>query len=111
MDFSQKEIDELKAIVPSVSRATDGGYDYFLLEGLVLPDGCEPMVLDALLCPNARDGYSSRLYFAARVKSNVQRNWNGSLHVFDRNWYAISWQSQPGLKLAEMLMVHLKALR
>jgi len=111
MNFTEQEINELKQIVPSVSYAAEGGYDYLLLENLILPDGCQPNTVDALLCPNARDGYSSRLYFASQLKSNTPPNWNGSLHVFDRNWYAISWQSQPGLKLIDMLMIHLKAFR
>ena len=39
------------------------------------------------------------------------RNWNGNLRALERNWCAISWQMQPGLRLAEMLINHLNALR
>jgi hypothetical protein len=111
MKFPEEEIIELKTIIPSVSYANEGGYDYLLLEQLTLPDGCQPAVLDVLLCPNQRDGYQSRLFFASQVTGGPTRNWNGNIRALGRNWHAISWATSPGLKLVEMLAVHLKALR
>lgn len=111
MQFPEDQIEALKAVIPSVSQANERGYDYLLLENLLLPDGCEPPITDALLCPTPRDGYSSRLFFASKIAGGPQRNWNGNIRVLGRNWYAVSWQTQPGLKLIEMLMIHLKALR
>jgi len=111
MKFSEEEIVELKAIIPSVSYANEGGYDYLLLENLVLPDGCQPGVVDVLLCPNPREGYQSRLFFASKIAGGPLRNWNGNIRALGRNWYAVSWATKPGLKLVEMLSIHLKALR
>jgi hypothetical protein len=111
MKFPEEEINELIAIIPSVSYANEGGYDYLLLEQLKLPDGCQPAVLDVLLCPNPREGYQSRLFFASEVIGGPQRNWNSNIRALGRNWYAVSWATSPGLKLIEMLAVHLKALR
>jgi hypothetical protein len=111
MNFSEEQISELKSIIPSVSYANEGGYDYFLLEGLPLPEGCQPATMDVLLCPNAREGYQSRLFFAAPVTGGPQRNWNGNIRALGRNWHAISWATTAGLKLVEMLAIHLNALR
>jgi hypothetical protein len=111
MKFSEEEIKELKSITPSVSYAPEGGYDYLLLEGLVLPTGCKPESVDALLCSVPRDGYQSRLFFSSQVTGCPSRNWNGNIRVLSRNWFAVSWKVLPGLKLAEMLMIHLNALR
>lgn len=111
MLFSEEEINELKTIAPALSQAQEGGYTYILISGLVLPDGCIPATVDALLCSQPKDGYHSRLFFAEPIAGSPVRNWNGNIRVLDRNWHAISWQTQPGLRLAEMLSVHLKALR
>ncbi len=111
MKFPEEQIERLKALIPSISEASEGGYDYILLEDLILPDGCIPSVTDALLCPTPREGYSSRLFFAEKIIGGPPRNWNGNLRVLGRNWYAVSWQTTAGLELVEMLMIHLKALR
>jgi hypothetical protein len=111
MEFTEEEITALKLIIPSVSSTTEGGYDYLLLENLPLPLGSQPETVDALLCPKPRDGYESRLFFSSKVTGCPVRNWNGTIRVLGRNWFAISWKVSPGLKLAEMLMIHLKALR
>ena len=105
------EIDELKQIAPSLSISEEGGLTYILIGNLKLPNGCKPTVVNALLCPSLRDGYQSRLFFSERITSNIARNWNGNLRVLEENWYAISWKTPSGLRLAEMLLVHLEALR
>ena len=111
MNFDETQIIELKNITPNLSIAEEGGYEFILIEGLKLPDGCQPTVVDALLCPTPREGYQSRLYFSEKIGGCPARNWNGNIRVLERNWYAISWQVPSGLKLFEILFVHLKALR
>ncbi|KAB7725507.1 hypothetical protein F5984_26060 [Rudanella paleaurantiibacter] len=111
MIFSEEEIHELKTIAPNLSVAQEGGYTYILICGLLLPDGCQPAVADALLCSLPREGYNSRLFFSEQIAGGPTLNWNGNIRVLGRNWYAISWQTQPGLRLAEILSVHLKAFR
>ena len=111
LNYPPIEIEKLKQIAPCLSFAEEGGLSYILIEDLKLPDGCQPRVVNALLCPSPRDGYESRLFFSDKIASNVDRNWNGNLRILENNWYAISWKTQSGLGLAEMLLVHLDALR
>ena len=111
MIFPQDQIDELKKIAPNLSHANEGGYDFIKIEGLKLPDGCEPSEVDALLCPAPREGYNCRLYVSIQITGCPSRNWNGNLRVLGQNWYAVSWQTTTSLRLAEMLQVHLKAFR
>lgn len=111
MNFPESEIKELKSIAPDLSYAQEGGQTYILIKDLPLPDGCTPAVSDVLLCPKGRDGYESRLFFPAKITGGPIRNWNGNLRVLDKNWFAFSWRVEGGLRLAEMLLVHLTGLR
>lgn len=111
MEFSTDQIEELKQIAPSLSQASEGGYTFLLIEGLVMPDGCLPRQVDALLCPTPREGYSSRLFLSEKITGCPVLNWNGNIRVLGKNWHAVSWQTRPGLRLSEMLQVHLKAFR
>lgn len=111
MSYPQSEIDELKVIAPNLSIAQEGGYSYLLIEKLQLPEGCQPNVVDALLCPTPHSQYQSRLFFSQKITGCPPRNWNGSLRVLGKNWSAISWQIPAGLRLAEILLLHLKPLR
>jgi hypothetical protein len=112
MDFNAEELDELRQIAPNVSVSTEGGYTYLYIQELALPEGCEPEHADVLLCPSPKDGYQTRLFFSSKIKGcGPQRNWNGNIRALEKNWFAISWCTSPGLRLAEMLLVHLKALR
>jgi hypothetical protein len=60
MTFPDDQIVELKRLCPEVHLYEEAGRAYLLLPGLNLPDGCMPATSDALLCPTARDGCSSR---------------------------------------------------
>jgi hypothetical protein len=91
--------------------AQEGGYTYLLIKDLPLPDGCSPPVSDVLLCPMERDGYQSRLFFPVKVSGGPDRNWNAQIRVLEKNWHACSWLVGSNLRLAEMLLVHLNALR
>nr|WP_221284643.1 hypothetical protein [Mucilaginibacter sp. SP1R1] len=80
------------------------------MENLKLPANCKPALVDALLCPMLKEGYQSRLYFSEKpVGCNTTLNWNANVRILGRTWYGISWQTPAGLKLKEMLLVHLKA--
>ena len=112
MCFFEEEITQLKNITPNLCIAEEGGYTYIFIEGLKLPDNCQPKIVDALLCPTPICVYKSRLYFSQKIEGcPPSRNWNGNLRAIDRNWFAISWQSNDGLKLHEMLSIHINALR
>ena len=121
MDIPENQIEELRKIAPNLSIAQAGGFTFILIEKLNLAEhlhnGCKPDVVDALLCPMNRDGYESSLFFSSELTGyppkNPPRNWNNrrNVRILDRNWFAISWKVQAGLRLAEMFMIHLNAFR
>jgi hypothetical protein len=109
MEYLKEQTDELKRYCGKVSALPEGGITFFYLEGLRLPAGCDPAVCDALLCPVARDGYPSRLYFSANIKSSYTRNWNVTgARICEKNWFAFSWRVDiQGPTLAQALLAHL----
>lgn len=112
MNFPETQISELKKIAPNLSLAQEGGISYILIKDLPLPSGCDPSVTDALLCPTQRDGYESTLFYSTQITGCPPRNWNRlNVRILDNNWSAVSWKVQSGLRLAEMLQIHLSALR
>lgn len=113
MDISEDQIAELKELCPEVSRAEEGGFTYFLLPKLQLPEGCEPAVCDALLCPSMRDNYPSRLYFRQVVKSKQALNWHmQNIVILGVPWSVYSWKTMPReRRLIQMVAEHLRALR
>lgn len=109
---SAAELDELLLLWPEVEEAVEAGVTFYLLPRLAMPPGSTPPRVDALLCPTPRDGYASRLYLAERVTGGAKRlNWNGQIRVLERNWHAASWRTPAGLRLAQMVAVHLEAFR
>jgi hypothetical protein len=112
MVLAPDQVDELKLLYGEIAQAEEGGLVYLLIKTLVLPPGCTPATSDALLCPMPRDGYDSRLYFASQIQSPTPRNWNGQVRILDRNWFAYSWKlNAAGLRLAQMVQMHVQALR
>jgi len=112
MSFPEDQVVELKLLCPDVSEVEEAGCMYLLLPGLYLPDGCIPARTDALLCPTARDGYESRLFFADRIECKFVPNWNADgVRIVERNWHAFSWKISANLRLVQMVAAHLRALR
>ena len=115
MSFPDDQVKELKACFPGVAVAEEGGVNYLLLPQCKLPNGCEPAVLDALLCPTSRDGYTSRLFLAQKVVHKGRgQNWNpaGSVVIFGREWWAVSWKIAPGNdRLLGTVAAHLEAFK
>lgn len=113
MDFSEDQILELKSIAPDLSIAQDGGYTYIRIDNLQLPDYCKPNVVNALLCPSQKDGYESSLFYSVNITGLPNtRNWNRiDVRILEERWYAMSWRVNSGLRLSEMLLIHLSALR
>jgi hypothetical protein len=108
MGYAADQIEELKRYCENVSALPEGGIDFLYLGELRLPAGCSPATCDALLCPVAKDGYPSRLYFSVQVSGRFARNWNGTARIGEKNWYAFSWRvdlSAP--TLAQLLLAHL----
>lgn len=117
MNFPQEQVEELKQLFSAVEMAEEGGYVFFLIPNLRLPNGCTPETIDALLCPMPRDGYTSRLFFSQKIEKNPPPNpalnWNSTdQRILERNWYAYSWKiNRSDLRLAQMVANHLKPLR
>lgn len=109
MNFPIDQITDLKPYCKKLSSFEEGGFTFFLLEKLKLPDGCSPMECDALLCPVPKDGYESRLYFEIKIECRYPRNWNAvGVRIGQRNWSAFSWKVVlPGATLKDLLIAHL----
>jgi len=104
MAYPKAQTEELKHYCTKLSLLSEAGVDFLYMEGLRLPKGCEPPVCDGLLCPVAKDGYSSRLYLSTQVKSPYTRNWNVSnVRIGEKNWFAFSWR----VDLADPTLVQL----
>jgi hypothetical protein len=107
--YPQDQIDEMKRYCTKVSALNEGGITFLQLEALRLPVGCTPGVCDALLCPLAKDGYPSRLFFAVQITGAYTRNWNCSnARIGERNWFAFSWKVDlANPTLVQLLVAHL----
>lgn len=112
MALPEKQLEELTEVYGEVLVATDGGIDFVLINTLSLPPGCSPSTTRALLCPTPRDGYNSRLFFPEKIQESLSRNWNAqNIRILDSNWFAISWKTDPGLSLLQMVRCHLDGLK
>jgi len=113
MNFSHDQIEELKQAFGEVSYCEEGGYGFFLIPSLSLPDGCSPTQVDALLCPMQRDSYPTRLFFSQEIKPPTSRNWNAAkVRILERNWWAFSWKDVSSeLRLIQIVLAHLRGLR
>ena len=104
------EFAELQRQFPGAKQCQEGGTTFYFIPGLGMPPGCTPEHTDVLLCPTPRDGYPSRLFFAACVQGPVSRNWNGDSHILGRRWYVFSWSDVQGLRLVDLVLAHVRAL-
>ena len=111
MSLPEDQVRELKSQFPDIASAVEANVTYISIPKVKLPKGCTPEIIDVLLCPSPREGYSSRLFFSERVTSHPQLNWQPTVRILEKTWHVFSWQSPPGLRLAQMLAVHLKAFR
>ena len=95
MSFPEDQVAELKQLCPDVqsARRRAAPICFFRAEP---PGRVQPRRRDALLCPTARDGYASRLFFAERVESGADSNWNANgVRIVERNWHAYTWKTNP----------------
>jgi hypothetical protein len=105
------ELEELLLVCDEVLEHYEKGIRYLHLKGLRLPEGCQPSLINALLCLGARDGYPTRLFVSEQIVSakSRARNW-GPFRVLASTWHCWSWKDvaasqRPG----EILAAHLRA--
>jgi hypothetical protein len=102
-----EESEELKVICPNAKEMSEGDITYYFLPSLKISGQGS---LDVLLCPQARDGYPTRLFLSKQI-SGKGNNW--TVHrILDRPWHTWSWKDVgANLRLVEILFAHLDALR
>lgn len=104
---SADELNELEQICPGAKEMPVGGIGFIFLPNLKIPGQGQ---MDALLCPQARDSYATRLFLSLQI-SGKGSNWTQH-RILDRPWYTWSWKDVGAeLRLAEILAAHLSALR
>lgn len=103
------ELAELGLLCDAVTEFREGDKRYLLLKRVTLPAGCNPTATEALLCPQERDGYQTRLFLAQPVNG---RGANWTVHrILDRNWHTWSWQGiSANQRLAQILRGHIWGL-
>lgn len=113
MIITDDQIKELKVLWPGVQRYVEVGVDYLFIPQLSLPAGCQPAVVDALLCPTPRDGYPSRLFYSQQIQSAQSRNWHvQNARIIEKNWFTFSWKTgDEPRRLAQMVFAHIKGLQ
>ena len=101
------ELEELKRICSGAKEMPEGGITFILLPNLTISGQGE---VDGLLCPQARDGYPTRLFLSRQIPGKGN-NWTPH-RILDRSWTSWSWTGVGAeLRLAEILANHLGALR
>lgn len=110
LTVTMDQVAELQLLCGKVTEFQEGGKRLLLLERLVLPAGCEPREVEALLCPQERDGYQTRLFLTQPIPGKGS-NW--SVHrILDRSWHSWSWQGiSPNQRLIQILRGHLRGLQ
>lgn len=109
MAFEQSQLDELAHQCEQVSIHTEGQNDFVLLSQLQLETDGRAVVMDALLCPSAHTGYSTRLFLSEQVPGKGN-NWKQH-QILGRNWHTWSWNQVPETqRLVQILASHLRAL-
>ena len=101
---------DLRRLCSRTQRFEEGGHVYYSLPNLFLGDAVRPEQCDALLRIGGCDGYSSRLFLAARVEGKAL-NWNSEAFIVQRQWFAFSWKVADGLTGTRLLSAHLRAFR
>ena len=106
----EDELAELGLFCGKVTEQREGERRYLLLERVTLPAGCSPAAMEALLCPQERDGYMTRLFLASPI-TGKGTNW--TVHrILDRTWHSWSWQNvSANQRLAQILLGHLRGLQ
>jgi hypothetical protein len=114
MPLDENQVSEMKRYYPNIATVDDGGITFILIRALLLPADCKPSKVDALLCPSARDGYTSRLFLSEKIEHHGPgQNWNADgVLIAGQKWWAVSWKlGKESQRLIGMVIAHLSAFR
>jgi len=110
LKITQEHLDELRSVCVKPEALSEGSYNYVYLPELVISrQGNELVKRDALLCPQERDGYKTRLFLSAPVPGKGQ-NWSRH-QILGRIWHTCSWNNISPGRPAEILAEHLVVFR
>ena len=105
--IDEDNLSELQGIYPKAKVLTEGSYQYVHIPVLAISAGVKT---EALLCPQLRDGYATRLFLSSPIPDKGQ-NWTQH-QILGRSWHSWSWQGVPAdQRLVQILLGHVKALR
>ena len=104
------EVKKLKTVFPDLRLGKESSTEFIWIRGLVLPEGCDPEVLDGLVCSTPRDGYPTRLYLSQKIlHGGPGKNWNANgVQILGKSWWAVSWRVE-SRNLLELVQNHLRA--
>lgn len=108
--IEDESLKNFQVVYPDARVFSDGGIDFIYIPKLILPRENTPSEVEALLCPQTRDGYTTRLFLSNPI---IGKGANWSQHVIlGRSWHACSWQNvQANQSLAQILLGHLAVFR
>lgn len=92
MMVTDEMLNEVKKLFCQNAKVlVEAGLTYIHLPSLTLPAGNTPAAMEALVCLNQRDGYTTRLFFSAPVTAKGQ-NW--TVHnILGKAWHTCSWNN------------------
>lgn len=110
MTISADQLQPLQSLCDGVHVLPEGPYEYIHFMKLKVRVAGANHIVDAILCPAAHSGYTTRLFLS---QSFPGRGANWSVHqILGRQWHTWSWQGVPAsLPLPQMLLCHLDALK
>jgi hypothetical protein len=109
MTDTAAELEALRALCPEAEIWMEGGHPLAHLPGLKYFLGGQPRQDDALLCPRARDGYATRLFFK-EIPQGTSAKWTAH-NICGKTWYTRSWKDiSADLPWIEIVSNHLRGL-
>ncbi len=108
--ITPEQLASLNTVCAGTQTMTEAGIDLIVLDKLRVRVNGQVHELDAVLCPGAHSGYTTRLFLS---QAFPQKGNNWTVHqLLGRQWHTSSWQGVPAdLPLLQMLMCHLDVLR
>jgi hypothetical protein len=106
---SAEDMAEVRLLCPEAKEMDEGGRVYVHLPDLILPEGCQPSKVEALVCLSSHSGYTTRLFLS---KPLAGRGANWTEHsIFGRKWHTWSFNNvSAALRPMQVLAAHLRGL-